>query len=66
METNLKSEFESKGINQTLHRMYLELECRIIILTPYETIEEEITNQLLLAEAVIIGTTPDTFFDLSE
>ena len=46
--------------------MYLELECNIIILTPYETIKEKITNQLLLAEAVIIGTTPDTFFDLSE
>ena len=44
--------------------MYLEVKCTIIILTPYKTMEEKITNQVLLAEAVIMGTTPETYFSL--
>lgn len=64
IETDLKSEFEEKGINQTVHKMYLEVECNITILTPYKTIDEKITNQVLLAEAVIIGTTPETYFNV--
>ena len=62
VDTELKSEFESKGINQTIHKMYLQVECQVAILTPYKTIEEKITNQILISEAVIVGTTPNTFF----
>lgn len=64
LDTDLRSEFEEAGINQTLHRMYLQVECNVIILTPFKTTEEKITNQVLLAEAVIIGTTPNTYYNL--
>ncbi|MFR2534824.1 MAG: sporulation protein YunB [Clostridia bacterium] len=64
IETNLRSEFSSAGINQTLHRIYLEVNCKVIILTPYHTVEEQIINQVLLAEAVIVGTTPNTYYNL--
>lgn len=63
LDTDLRSEFESKGINQTLHKMYLQVECNVVILTPYKTTEEKIINQVLLAEAVIIGTTPNTYYN---
>ena len=63
IETNLKSEFYSKGINQTLHRVYLQVECKIIVLTPFKDINSEITNQVLLAENVIVGNIPDTFYN---
>lgn len=63
LDTDLRSEFESKGINQTLHKMYLQVECNVTILTPFKTIEEKIANQVLLAEAVIIGTTPNTYYN---
>ncbi len=63
LDTDLRSEFLSKGINQTLHKMYLQVECNVTILTPFKTIEEKITNQVLLAEAVIIGTTPNTYYN---
>lgn len=33
------------------------------VLTPFNTVEEKITNQVLLAEAVIIGTTPNTYYN---
>lgn len=64
LDTDLRSEFETKGINQTLHKMYLQVECNVIILTPFKTTEEKIVNQVLLAEAVIIGTTPNTYYNL--
>lgn len=65
IDTELKSEFEAQGINQTLHKIYLQIQCNVNVLTPYKTIEEKITNQVLLSEAVIIGTTPQTYFNLS-
>lgn len=63
LDTDLKSEFTEAGINQTLHKIYLQVRCEVIILTPFDTIEEKITNQVLLAEAVIVGTTPDTYYN---
>ncbi len=62
--TELKTEFKSKGINQTIYRIYLELNCDIKILTPYENIEDKITNQVLLVETVIVGEIPQTYYNL--
>lgn len=64
LDTDLRSEFSSAGINQTLHRIYLQLNCKIIILTPFETIEEEIANQVLIAEGVIVGEIPSSYYNL--
>ena len=64
VETDLKSEFKEAGINQTLHRIYLEVKCNVNILTPYNTIKETIVNQVLLVEGVIIGNIPSTYYNL--
>lgn len=64
VETDLKSEFSSAGINQTLHRVYLEVKCKVVILTPFNQVEEEITNQVLIAEAVIVGNVPSSYYNL--
>lgn len=61
--TDFKSEFIQAGINQTLHRVYLEVKCNVSILTPFNTIEEEIVNQVILAESIIVGTTPSTYYN---
>lgn len=63
LDTDLKSEFSSAGINQTLHKIYLQVECEVVVLTPFHTIENKIRNQVLLAEAVIVGTTPNTYYN---
>ncbi len=64
VETSVRSEFESKGINQTIHRLYLDVECKVSILTPYNTIEDSITNQVVLIENVIVGLIPSTYYNL--
>jgi len=63
--TDLVSEFSQAGVNQTLHRIYLKVDCGICILTPFDNIEEKITNQVLLAEAVIVGDVPATYYNLN-
>lgn len=64
VETDLKSEFVAQGINQTLHRVYLEVKCEVEILTPFDNIQKQITNQVLLIENVIVGTIPETYYNL--
>ena len=64
VETDLRSEFIAQGINQTLHRVYLEVKCNVSILTPFDNIESQITNQVLLIENVIVGNIPSTYYNL--
>ena len=64
VETDLRSEFISQGINQTLHRVYLQVVCKVSILTPFHNMEREITNQVLLIENVIVGHIPSTYYNL--
>ena len=65
VKTNVRSEFISQGINQTLHRLYLDIESEISVLTPFNTINETIKNQLILAENIIVGEIPETYYDLN-
>ena len=64
VETDLRSEFEAQGINQTLHRIYLQVKCEVSILTPFKDITKDITNQVLIMENVIIGTVPNTYYNI--
>lgn len=64
VDTTLESQFTAQGINQTLHRIYLSLDCEATILTPYSTIKQKITNQILIAESVIVGNVPDSYYNI--
>ena len=64
VETDLRSEFSEKGINQTLHRVYLQVDCEVSILTPCNSITEKVSNQVLLIENVIVGKIPSTYYNL--
>lgn len=62
--TDFKSEFKSAGINQTIHRIYLDVACKVTIVTPYDSVEAEIVNQVLMTESVIVGQIPNTYYNL--
>ena len=64
LDTEVKNEFISQGINQTLHRTYVEFTCNMKILTPLNSYSKTIINQVIVGEHVIIGEIPDTFYDL--
>ena len=65
VDTDLKSEFTSAGVNQTIHKVYLEVKCNVIALTPFNNVEKQITNQVVLIDAVIVGTTPQTYYNFN-
>ena len=64
-ETTLKSEFTAQGINQTLHCVYLEISLDVNILTPYKVINSRIVNQVLIAESIIVGNVPSSYYNLN-
>ena len=64
VDTNLKSEFVSQGVNQTMHRVYLEIKTNVNILTSFKTIQKKIENQVLIAEHIIVGEIPAAYYNL--
>ena len=64
LDTEVKSEFIAQGINQTLHRVYVKFECYVKIITPVKNFEKKITNQVIIAEHVIVGNIPDSYYNL--
>lgn len=64
VETKVRSEFENAGINQTIHRIYLDVSCTASILTPYSVVDETIKNEVLLIENVVVGIVPSTYYNL--
>ncbi len=65
VETDLRSEFKAEGINQTIHRVYLQVNSNVSVLTPFNNIDTQIANQVLIAENVIVGNIPETFYNFN-
>ncbi len=55
------STFESVGINQTKHSIYLNVIADISIVMPARTKNFAVVTEILVGESVIIGKVPDTF-----
>ena len=63
--SDVKSEFESVGINQTLHKIYLNLNANIGILTPYANFTRDFDTTVLLTQAIIVGDVPETYYEFN-
>lgn len=55
------STFESVGINQTKHSIYLNVLVDVSIVMPSRKENFALTTDILVGESVIIGTIPDTY-----
>ena len=58
---DFSSEFESVGINQTKHSIYLNVIADISIVMPSRTENFAVVTEILVGEFVIVGSVPDTF-----
>lgn len=58
---DFKTEFESKGINQTKYKVYIILKSQVKVMAPFVSNTFEVSSTVLIAEAVILGTVPDSF-----
>lgn len=66
INTEVMSEFTSTGINQSIHRIFTNITCKIEVLTPFNTISNEIEEKIILAENVIIGNIPENYLDIGK
>ena len=55
------STFESVGINQTKHSIYLNVIADISIVMPSRTENFAVTTEILVGESVLVGKVPDTY-----
>ena len=58
---DFKNTFSAAGINQTKHRIVLDIRVRMSILLPGFTTSTEVSNELSVAETVIVGGVPGTY-----
>ena len=56
-----QNEFESAGINQTKHRIILDIDVYVSILLPAMSTATRVSNQITVAETVIVGTVPNSY-----
>ena len=61
VRSSLSHRFDAAGINQTRHQIMLRLDASIIAVLPGYTTSTEVSTDFLLAETVIVGTSPDSF-----
>ena len=66
--TNFATEFEACGINQTRHKVYLQLTASIRIVIPTGAKTTQVTANMLVAESIIVGAVPEGVvgYDLTE
>lgn len=61
MEAEFVSAFTSAGINQTRHRILIEVHAGFRILTPFGGEDREIVSTYPVTDTVIVGTVPERY-----
>lgn len=63
INTEYLSKFESAGINQTRHKIYINVDTEVNVILPLSTDRIEVKSQIPVAETIIIGKVPSTVLD---
>ncbi len=59
-DAEFRSSFQAAGINQTLHRITMEVALNVTLLTPAGTRSVRVDSGVVVAETVLIGQVPGT------
>lgn len=65
-DADFYSEFSSAGINQTLQRILLEVKICMSVQTPMGTERADVASQIVVAETIIVGSVPQSYFQLGQ
>ncbi len=61
-DASFSSSFSHAGINQTLHQLSMAVSVDVSVLVLGETASFTISSEVVVAETIIVGDVPDTFF----
>ncbi|MGN1126606.1 MAG: sporulation protein YunB [Ruminococcus sp.] len=62
VDVELKSEFDSSGINQTIHRVTMVVDAEVVFVSQSYMENLTIRNEFAVSETVIVGDTPDYLY----
>lgn len=64
VSVDFKTEFKSEGINQTRHRIYLEIKTSVRMVAPFISDVVPFEAHMTVAETVVVGDIPDSYYNL--
>jgi len=64
--TEFRSELATAGINQTEHRLVLEVVVDIDVLVPWGQMSTQTVTEVIIAETVIVGNVPNMYVNTTE
>lgn len=64
VSAEFESDFTAAGVNQTLHRIWLELSVPLTVMLPGGEVQAELNSRLCVAETVIVGSVPSTYLQM--
>lgn len=65
-DASFRNDFSSAGINQTRHSIYMDIQMTVTVLTWTGTLDVHVDATVAVAETVIVGTVPTTYFGMEE
>lgn len=64
VSAEFESDFTAAGVNQTLHRIWLEMSVPLTVMLPGGEVQVELNSRLCVAETVIVGSVPSTYLQM--
>jgi sporulation protein YunB len=66
VSAGFSNQFTAAGINQTRHQIMMDIEVDISILLPGFSVGTQVATQVSIAETVIVGAVPDSYFYMDD
>lgn len=63
-DADFRNEFSAAGINQTSHRITMDVTITMTVLTPIGTESVTVTSGMVVAETVIVGSVPESYVNV--
>lgn len=65
-EGSFSNQFTDAGINQSYHKVVLDVTVNVKLLIPGGTVETTVSTQVNVAETIIVGKVPDAYLQFGE
>lgn len=66
VSVDFKTNFESSGINQSRHSIYLQAKTQVKVVIPLTTTTKEVKAQIPICETIIVGDVPNSYVNIPD
>ncbi len=63
-DAEFRNDFSEAGINQTSHRIMMDVTITMTVLTPVGTEDVTVSSEVVVAETVIVGSVPNSYVNV--